>query len=499
MPPHAKKNDGSSIKASDETEPLLAATEPTPIAAIEPSHQTYNGDENSTDDGGNEEDEQQSLPRDQIFLLCFTAIVEPIAFFAIFPYINFMIEKVGNIEKAEVGFYSGLIESLFSATQMCVMVFWGKASDRYGRKPILVISLVGVALATALFGMSQSLWQMIVARCFAGLFSGTIITVRAMLSENSTKHTQASAFSYFAFARNLGLLLGPVIGGGLESPATKYPGIFGSIQFLRDFPYALPCLVTALIFLFTALTTLLFVKETLHLHHARKKATDCPMSTMQLLRYSGITQVIIIYNYVMLLAYTFTAVSPVYLYTPVQLGGTGFTPQQTAAVMSVSGAAQAVWLLLVFPRLHKRVGTGRLLFYCACLWPIFFASNALFNILLRYHHEATFWSVAPPTLVIGSGVAMAFTAVQLAINDIAPSHETLGTLNAIVLAVQSGIRAVAPAASTSIYAIGVKHQILGGQLFWLLNTLLAFGLFGILRLLPTRVARKAPKSQHGRA
>jgi MFS family permease len=63
-----------------------------------------------------------------------------------------------------------------------------------------------------LFGMSQSLWQMIVTRCFAGVFAGTVVTVRAMLSENSTKHTQARAFSYFAFARNLGLFLGPLIG-----------------------------------------------------------------------------------------------------------------------------------------------------------------------------------------------------------------------------------------------------------------------------------------------
>jgi MFS family permease len=75
-----------------------------------------------------------------------------------------------------------------------------------------VLSLLGVAIATTLFGMSQSLWQMIVARCFAGVFAGTVVTVRAMLSENSTKHTQARAFSYFAFARNLGLFLGPLIG-----------------------------------------------------------------------------------------------------------------------------------------------------------------------------------------------------------------------------------------------------------------------------------------------
>jgi hypothetical protein len=61
-------------------------------------------------------------------VLCYTSVVEPIAFFGIFPYINFMIEKVGNVEKEEVGFYSGLIESLFSATQMCVMIYWGKVN-----------------------------------------------------------------------------------------------------------------------------------------------------------------------------------------------------------------------------------------------------------------------------------------------------------------------------------------------------------------------------------
>jgi MFS family permease len=76
----------------------------------------------------------------------------------------------------------------------------------------LVFSLLGIAVATTLFGMSQSLWQMIVARCCAGVFAGTVVTVRAMLSENSTKATQARAFSLFAFAGNVGLFVGPVIG-----------------------------------------------------------------------------------------------------------------------------------------------------------------------------------------------------------------------------------------------------------------------------------------------
>lgn len=200
------REDEAVIKAT-ETTPLLATTETSPTAEpVDPPRPTPNTD------GAHADDENAPLPRAQIFLLCYTRVVEPIAFFSIFPYINSMIEHVGGIEKDDVGFYLGLIEGLFSFTQMCVMIFWGKASDRYGRKPVLVFSLLGIAVAMTLFGMSQSVWQMVAARCFAGVFAGTVVTVRAMLSENSTKHTQARAFSYFAFAGNLGLLVGPLLG-----------------------------------------------------------------------------------------------------------------------------------------------------------------------------------------------------------------------------------------------------------------------------------------------
>ena len=90
-------------------------------------------------------------------------------------------------------------------------------------------------------------------------------------------------------------------------------------------------------------------------------------------------------------------------------------------------------------------------------------------------------------------------AVQLALNDIAPSHETLGTLNAVALAVQSGLRAVAPAAATALYAVGVKYHILNGQLFWLCNVILACGLVGLLRLLPDKAKGEPKRQPNGRA
>jgi hypothetical protein len=105
------------FKVSNETTPLLATIAAGPTAEpIEASPQA---------DGVDDYDEDAPLPKLQIWLLCFCRLVEPVAFFSIFPYINQMIRDSG-IATEDVGFYSGLIESLFSATQMCVMIFWGK-------------------------------------------------------------------------------------------------------------------------------------------------------------------------------------------------------------------------------------------------------------------------------------------------------------------------------------------------------------------------------------
>lgn len=56
-----------------------------------------------------------------------------------------------------------------------LMLAWGRAADRIGRKPVLVFSLAGVAVATAVFGLSSSIPQMLVFRCCAGIFAGTIV------------------------------------------------------------------------------------------------------------------------------------------------------------------------------------------------------------------------------------------------------------------------------------------------------------------------------------
>lgn len=218
-PKAADRTDVEATEVASETTPLLYApdTEATTdeVTRAEETIAT-NGHATPKPTPDSQDDSTQAPPKTmpyvQVLLLCLASFGEPIAFFGIFPFLNEMVAINGNLNEKDVGFYSGLIESLFSLTQVLLMIVYGRAADRIGRKPVLVFSLVGVGFATCLFGMSKTIWQMIATRCLAGVFAGSVVTVRTMLSENTDKTTQATAFSWYAVSRNMGISLGPLIG-----------------------------------------------------------------------------------------------------------------------------------------------------------------------------------------------------------------------------------------------------------------------------------------------
>ncbi|KAI9050323.1 hypothetical protein LZ554_005490 [Drepanopeziza brunnea f. sp. 'monogermtubi'] len=465
-----------------ETTPLLASAADSPALPINEGSLLDHDSTETTSARETRHVEDTPLPKTQIFLLCLARLVEPVAFFGIFPYINQMIQEIGKLAEADVGFYSGFIEAMFSFTQMLLMISWGRASDRIGRKPVLVFSLGGVAAGTALFGLSRTLWQMVLFRCCAGLFAGTVVTIRAMLSENSTPRTQARAFSFFAFSGNLGILLGPLIGGALQSPAKQYGGVFVDIKFFRDYPYALPTFVTGSIGAAAAVACGIWVKETLkrRVKSDNRSEPEAPMSIYEIMRAPDVGYVLFLYTHVMLLGLAYTALSPLFWFTEVSLGGYGFTPMQISLFLAGIGVSQAIWLLLFFPSLQRKYGTGNIIRVCYISWPIFFATSPLCNYLLRHGHTTAFWIIAPTFQIAGSGVAMAFTGVQLALNDVSPSSDTLATLNAMALTLTSGIRTIGPIAFTSLFAAGANSQFLNGYLVWIV--LIAITMLGTVSM-----------------
>jgi MFS family permease len=472
MAPPTRKYSNESENASEQT-PLLAAGTVAPTSDPAVSEATAQNGHADRPSSGSDEDEKP-MPVGQILLLCYARLVEPIAYFAIFPYISEMAKSNGNLETSDV------------------VIPWGRAADRFGRKPVLVISLIGVSCATALFGTAQTIWQMILYRCIAGVFAGTIVTIRTMLAEHSTPKTQARTFSWFAFTGNLGIFLGPLLGGALADPATQYGGVFRRLPFFVKLPYALPSLVVACIGASSAITSALFLKETLKKDPPKPSSADeespasqpAKPSTWELLEAPGVGIVLYNYMHVMLLAFSYTAIVPVWWFTPVDMGGYGFRPVQMSFLLGLNGLAQAVWLLLVFPPLQRRIGTNGVMRACSVAYPIFFALCPLGNVLLRLGLDQVFWAIVPATLAVGCGVSMSFTAIQLAVNDVAPAPAVLGTLNALALAGVSGMRAFSPALFSSLYAFGARTQWLWGNAIWVLLVVMALWFTVITGWLP---------------
>jgi hypothetical protein len=97
----------TSLNAADEVTPLLTRSEPGNVAQGTSEPLIHNVP--SAQDFGDRDEDETPLPVRQILLLCYARMVEPIAFFSIFPFINKMIYELGDIEESDVGFYSGII------------------------------------------------------------------------------------------------------------------------------------------------------------------------------------------------------------------------------------------------------------------------------------------------------------------------------------------------------------------------------------------------------
>jgi hypothetical protein len=124
----------------------------------------------------------------------------------------------------------------------------------------------------------------------------------------------------------------------------------------------------------------------------------------------------------------------------------------------------------------------------------------LFNLLLRVGTPASvtaFWVAAPATLALGCGVSMSFTAIQLALNDVSPSPATLGTLNALALALVSAVRSFSPALFTSLFAVGARTQLLWGYAIWVVMVAVALGFTAISRYMPDYDEMKRQREREG--
>src|ERR1035437_7992207 len=150
-----------------------------------------------------------------IFIL-FTMFLNFLGFSILFPILPFMVGKYVH-NPSEIAFYVGLILSIFALCQFFAAPGLGALSDKFGRRPILLISLFGSIVGYLFLGFAGALWMLFLGRIIDGLTGGNISTIYAYMADITKPHERGKYFGLLGAAGGVGMIIGPVIGGFLGS------------------------------------------------------------------------------------------------------------------------------------------------------------------------------------------------------------------------------------------------------------------------------------------
>lgn len=157
--------------------------------------------------------------RKSIVILSAALVIVMLGFGMVIPIFPFYIEALGGS-----GSELGLLVATAAFTELVFGPMWGSLSDRVGRKPILVIGLVGYALSSLLLGLSTKLWMLFAARALSGvLSSATAATAMAYIGDVTSEEDRGGGMGIMGAASGLGIILGPGFGGWLGSTALSTP------------------------------------------------------------------------------------------------------------------------------------------------------------------------------------------------------------------------------------------------------------------------------------
>jgi len=175
----------------------------------------------------------------KLFVLIITNFVDMVGVLMIIPLMPFYAREMGGGALVVV-----ILMGAFTAAQLLSAPFWGRFSDRYGRRPALLVGLTASCIAYVVFAFAGSIWLLLLSRIVQGAGGGTVGVIQAYVADSVEPDNRAKALGWLSAATNAGVAIGPAIGGmalrfgrsgpGLAAASLCLVNIFFAWRFLRE-------------------------------------------------------------------------------------------------------------------------------------------------------------------------------------------------------------------------------------------------------------------------
>ncbi|MGF1544012.1 MAG: TCR/Tet family MFS transporter [Parvularculaceae bacterium] len=152
-------------------------------------------------------------PRGAIAFIFITVLINMIGFGVVMPVMPDLVMEVTGVGRGEAARWGGYLTVVYAAMQFVMSPVLGALSDRFGRRPVTLGSLIAYAFDFLLMALAPTFALLFVARAFAGAFAATFTTASAYIADVSPPNKRAANFGLIGAAFGLGCIIGPVVGG----------------------------------------------------------------------------------------------------------------------------------------------------------------------------------------------------------------------------------------------------------------------------------------------
>ncbi|MEM9577995.1 MAG: TCR/Tet family MFS transporter [Pseudomonadota bacterium] len=163
------------------------------------------------------------MRRPAVIFILITMMIDAMGIGLIIPVLPDLFQEVGAVNLSTAALWGGALSTVFALMQFVFGPVIGGLSDRFGRRPVLLLSLVVMALDYLVMAVAGSLWLLFLGRIVGGITSATQATANAYMADISTPEDRAANFGLIGAAFGIGFVLGPLMGGLLAEFGTRAP------------------------------------------------------------------------------------------------------------------------------------------------------------------------------------------------------------------------------------------------------------------------------------